>query len=166
MASVSIKLLVENEQLVRPIAEMRWREWGEPTHKGKSGLDGHVEITRAEAGRDELPITWVAVDESGNVVGAAALLPESDFPGRPEFRPALGGLIVDPQQRRMGVGARLVGAIEQWARHRGISQVWVVTGGEAVGFYRNCGWVVAEEAVITWPNVNIQESVSILTRSL
>lgn len=160
----SVELLADREPLISVVAAMRHDEWGGAPGGDGSGLDGWIEVTRREAGRHELPITWVAVDGDGDAVGAAALLAGSDLEGRPELAPSLGGVIIDPRRRRMGVGALLLSAIDEWARGRGISRLWVVTGEDAVDFYRRCGWEVVEETRTTWPNVEGQEAVWVLVR--
>jgi GNAT superfamily N-acetyltransferase len=163
---VRIELLAGNPHLIPAIGEMRYREWGEPTTIGQTGLDGWIEITSREVGRDKLPVTWVAIDQNGDAIGAAGVLPGSDIADRPEFSPSVVGVIVDPRQRRMGVGRRLLAAIEHWAYDHGIGQLYVVTGDDATGFYRKCGWEVVEKTTITWPNVNFTERVTVLTRNV
>ncbi len=54
------------------------------------------------------------------------------------------GLVVDPGCRRIGVGRRLVGAVEEWARARGLELVAVrsnVTRTESHPFYERLGYV-------------------------
>jgi GNAT superfamily N-acetyltransferase len=161
---VRIELLADNPHLIPAIGQMRYKEWGEPTTTGSEGVDAWIEITSHEAGRDKLPVTWVAIDEYGDAIGAAGVLPGSDIADRPEFSPSVVGVIVDQRQRRMGAGRRLLAVIEQWAHDHGIGQLYVVTGDDATGFYRKCGWEVVEETTITWPSVNVTEHVTILTR--
>jgi len=161
-----IELLADNLHLIPTIGQLRYVEWGEPTPNEPSGLDGWIEITSIEAGHDELPITWVAIDEYGDAIGAAGLIPRSEIEDRPELCPAVVGVIVEPRRRGTGVGRRLLAAIEPWAQNQGIGQLYVVTGDDAPGFYRKCGWLLVEERTITWPNVNVKERVTILTRIL
>jgi len=162
--SVRIELLANNLHLIPAIGELRYIEWGEPTTIGSTGLAGWIEITSSEAGRDELQVTWVALDEYGGAVGAAGLLPGPDLEGRPEFSPSVVGVIVDPRWRGMGVGRRLLATIERWANDHDIGQLYVVTGDDAAEFYRKCGWKLVEETTIIWSNVNVIERVNVLTR--
>jgi hypothetical protein len=39
-----------------------------------------------------------------------------------------------------------------------------VTGDDATGFYRKCGWELVEQTTIIWPNVNVKENVNVLIR--
>lgn len=57
------------------------------------------------------------------------------------------GLVVRGDDRRRGVGRRLVAALEDLARTRGHERVWVVTGPDAADFYLACGWVDVERLV-------------------
>jgi N-acetylglutamate synthase-like GNAT family acetyltransferase len=54
------------------------------------------------------------------------------------------GLVVDGEQRRGGVGRRLVAAIETWAHQRGLEEVSVrsaITRSESHPFYERLGFV-------------------------
>ena len=44
-----------------------------------------------------------------------------------------------------GIGGLLVSKLERLAADLVYRQVWVATGGEAVEFYRQCGWRDAQE---------------------
>jgi GNAT superfamily N-acetyltransferase len=57
--------------------------------------------------------------------------------------PWLAGLYVAPEQRRQGVGAVLVRAIEDQARQRGHRRLFLYTR-DTVEFYRRLGWVVVD----------------------
>lgn len=155
---VSVELLADNPDLVSAIGEMRWREWGHPPEP--DSLDWWVDVTSREAGRDDLPVTWVAIDNLGQAVGAVGL-GEFDIEERRDRSPWVLGMIVAVQRRGMGVGGQLMGTLESWARHHGYSRAWVATGGRAVDFYQKCGWELAE--LINRPSGEI---VSILTKSL
>nr|MBA3873739.1 hypothetical protein [Anaerolineae bacterium] len=69
--NVSIKLLADYPHLFSAVGELRWQEWGRPPEPER--LDWWVNITAYEAGRDHLPVTWVAIDEHGQAVGAVGL---------------------------------------------------------------------------------------------
>jgi len=66
--TVSIELLTDHPQLVPAVGEIRWREWGHAPEP--DSLDWWVNITAREAGREDLPVTWVAIDAQGYAVGA------------------------------------------------------------------------------------------------
>jgi GNAT superfamily N-acetyltransferase len=144
---VEIALLAEHPDLVSQVGEMRWREWG----YDEDSLDAWTQVTARESGREHLPVTLVAVDGSGHAIGGVALgnsddaLTERERSGR---SPWLLGLVVRSDCRRHGTGRRLVSALEDLARDRGFPTLWVSTGGQAVEFYRRCGWSDEEELTL------------------
>lgn len=154
----SVELLADHLHLIPAVGQIRWREWGHAPEP--ESLDWWVEVTGREAGRVDLPVTWVAMDESGQAVGAVGL-GEFDIEERRDRSPWVLGMIVTTQNRGLGIGRTLMEALEAWARQRGYSQVWVATGGRAVDFYRKCGWKLAE--VMTRSS---GETTSILTKGL
>lgn len=137
---ISIELLVDHPHLIPAVGEMRWREWGHAPEPER--LDWWVDVTAREAGRAHLPVTWVAIDEHGQAVGAVGL-GQFDIEERRDRSPWVLGMIVLASQRGRGIGGRLMSALEAWAAQRGYSRAWVATG-EAVGFYQKCGWELVE----------------------
>ena len=57
----SVVLLADRIHLVSGVAEIRWREWGHPPEP--QALSWWVDAARREAGREELPVTFVATDQ-------------------------------------------------------------------------------------------------------
>ncbi len=55
-------------------------------------------------------------------------------------------MIVRRDRRGSGIGRLLVSSLERWAHRAGYTQLWVATGGAAVGFYQRCGWRIHETA--------------------
>jgi GNAT superfamily N-acetyltransferase len=138
---VTIALLADHERLIPVIGTLRWREWGHPPEP--VDLAWWVDVTAREAGRHDLPVTWVAFDGQGNGLGAVGL-GEFDPEERRDRSPWVLGMIVQPDCRGRGIGRQLLSHLEAWAAKRGYTQVWVATGGPAVGFYQACGWEVSE----------------------
>ena len=67
------------------------------------------------------------------------LLVESEIEPNHDVSPWLAGLFVVPEHRRKGAGAALVRAIEDQARLREFSQLYLYTT-EAIEFYVRLGW--------------------------
>ena len=155
---LSIGLLADHPELIPAVGELRWREWGRPPEP--ESLDWWVDATARESGRDALPVTWVAFDADGRVLGAVGL-GEFDVEERRDRSPWVLGMVVEPAQRNRGTGGRLMRALEGWAVRQGYTRLWVATGGRAVDFYRKCGWEVTESFVRT-----SGEHMTVLTRSL
>ncbi len=78
----------------------------------------------------------------GEPIGTC-LLVESEIEPNHDVSPWLAGLFVVPEHRRCGAGATLVHAIEDEARARGVSRLYLYTSA-AAGFYARLGWVVLD----------------------
>ena len=78
----------------------------------------------------------------GEPIGTC-LLAESEIEPNHDVSPWLAGLFVVPERRRKGAGAVLVRAIEDQARERGFSRLYLYTS-DAVGFYERLGWQVLD----------------------
>ena len=138
---VSVHLLADHPHLVAAVGEMRWKEWGrEP---GREDVRWWVDATAREAGRDAVPVTWVAIDDRGRAVGAVGLA-EFDLEERRDRSPWLVGMIVASPLRGGGIGGALVRKLKEWASDHGYADIWVATGGRAVDFYRKNGWRLSE----------------------
>lgn len=143
---VVVQLLADNAHLIAAIGEMRWREWG---HAPDSEvLDWWADVTAREAGRDRIPVTWVAIAGHGEALGAVGL-GAFDIEERQDHSPWVWGMIVRSDHRGMGIGRLLMAHLEAWAKIHGYTQVWVATGGPAIGFYRQCGWELSETVART-----------------
>ena len=108
----TIQLLADNARLIAAIGALRWREWGRAPEPERLGW--WVEVTAREAGRDGLPITWVAIDEHGGALGAVGL-GAFDLAERRDRSPWVLGMIVRPDRRGTGVGRLLLAQLEAWA---------------------------------------------------
>jgi len=138
---IAVHLLADHPQLIPAVGEMRWKEWGSAPER--EDLAWWVEVTAHEAGRDALPVTWVAIDDRGSAVGAVGLA-EFDLEERRDRSPWLIGMIVSPALRGSGIGGTLVRNLKEWAGHRGFGEVWVATGGRAIRFYQKHDWNLFE----------------------
>ncbi len=138
---VSVHLLADHPQLIPAVGEMRWEEWGNEPER--QDLQWWIDVTAREAGRDALPVTWVAVDDRGNALGAVGIA-EFDLEERRDWSPWLIGMIVSRPLRGRGIGGRLVQELKRWAGARAFTDVWVATGGRAIDFYVRHGWHLFE----------------------
>jgi GNAT superfamily N-acetyltransferase len=137
---VTVQLLADHAQLIATVGELRWREWGHPPEPPDPVW--WIDVTAREAGRDRLPITWVALDGRGGALGAVGL-GAFDLDELRDRSPWVMGMIVRPDRRGRGIGRRLLAQLEAWAGSHGYTQVWVATG-RASEFYRRCGWAQSE----------------------
>lgn len=154
---VTVRLLADRLADAADVSDLRCREWGhepEPTDPAF-----WLATTLREAGRDALPVTYVAYDADGTVLGAVGM-DTFDIDERRDVSPWVTGMVVAPEQRLGGVGRLLLARLELWAAERGIGQAWVATE-IAAGFYERCGWTRLE----TMRKAN-GDTVDILTKVL
>ncbi|MGH6678166.1 MAG: GNAT family N-acetyltransferase [Bradyrhizobium sp.] len=83
------------------------------------------------------------VAKTGGEPIGTCLLVESEIEPNHDVSPWLAGLFVVPVHRRMGAGAALVHAIEDQARLRGFSRLYLYTTA-ASGYYARLGWSVVD----------------------
>lgn len=129
-------LLADQPELIAEVGALRWRA------SGGAGTPGSwIQATAAEAGGEGLPLTLVAMDLDGQVIGAVtlSLADEAVADICPELVPWVVRLVVRPGERRCGVGRLMVTALEDLAREHGHDRMWVAAGEDAA-FYRECGW--------------------------
>jgi GNAT superfamily N-acetyltransferase len=147
--AVTIENLADRPDLLVPLAQIRWQEWG--SHTGREALPWWVETTRDESGRDGVPVTFVAAvavdaaNAAGEAVGGVGLihLPQ-ELPELAGRGPWVVGTIVRADYRGYQIGSALVTRLMQWATEAGIDRLWVATGDPAVDFYVQCGFEVRE----------------------
>jgi putative acetyltransferase len=80
---------------------------------------------------------FLAARRHGELLGSIAFLMIA--PGHAEMK----RLFVRAEARGLGLGRRLLNALEEVARHRGIARISLETGikqSEAIGLYRACGY--------------------------
>ena len=137
---VKVSLLADCPSCMQAVADMRWQEWGQPPEPEDPAW--WLQTTVREAGREQLPVTFVAVDVAGQALGAVGL-DAYDLDERREVSPWVTGMIVRRDRRGKGVGRTLMRHLERWAAEHGIAVAWVGTD-LAAGFYRRCGWTAHE----------------------
>jgi GNAT superfamily N-acetyltransferase len=134
-------LLADQPELIAEVGVLRWRA------AGKGGTPGPwIESTARDAGRDGLPVTLVAMDLEGQVIGAVTLgEADDDVTGCAARAPWLLRMVVRPDERHCGVGRLMVAAAEDLARRLGHGALWVAPCEEDLDFYRACGWRDSDE---------------------
>ena len=141
---LTVSLLADSPASIEAVAEMRWREWGRPPEPEDPAW--WLRIATREAGRDQLPVTFVARD-ADDVLGAVSL-DHHDLDERHDTSPWVTGMIVRGDRRGEGVGRTLMQHLEHWAAEHGIAEAWVGTD-PAAGFYKRCGWTPLETFTTT-----------------
>lgn len=137
----TIDLLADRPELIDEVGTMRWLEWGQPPEP--TDPQWWIDATRSEAGRDGLPVTYVAVSSAGELLGAIGL-GEFDIAERQDRTPWILGLVVRTDRRGAGIGRSLIRRTEQHAAMLGFPTIWVANEGRAAGFYSACGYSFVE----------------------
>jgi len=158
VSNETIDLLADRPDLIDEVGMMRWREWGRPPEP--EDPQWWTDATRREAGREGLPVTYVAVSATGELLGAIGL-GEFDIAERRDRTPWVLGTVVQPDRRGAGIGRRLLRRTEQHAAEVGFQTIWVANEGRALGFYSACGYRYVEA-------VRLERGVTtyVMTRSL
>jgi predicted N-acetyltransferase YhbS len=122
---------------VIPVLEQLFVQEWEPYYGAQGPGDAARDLAES-CQRDELPFALVAIDADGKVAGTAALKTQSVgsdvAPG-----PWLAAFVVQPGNRRQGIGDALVGAIEREAKRLGLASIFVSTDA-AEGIIQRRGW--------------------------
>lgn len=66
---LAVELLADHPELIAQLGRMYWQEWG----YGAVSPDGWIEVAGRSARHEGMPITIVAVDSAGDLVGAVGL---------------------------------------------------------------------------------------------
>ena len=87
---------------------------------------------------DSLPLTFVAFD--GDLpVGMCSLRENGEI--RPDLRPRLGSLVVDPSYQRRGIGKMLMETTEKKARDLGFEKLYLFAVDPTIPeYYARLGW--------------------------
>ncbi len=123
----------------------RWfiGEW-EPYY-GPDGPGDAAKDLKDCCNRDEIPLALVALDDSGAVLGTAALKAES-VGAESGLGPWLAALFVPVEHRKRGVATALVEAIESEAGRLGFEAIYTSTDA-AENIVKGRGWTdMGEEA--------------------
>lgn len=110
-----------------------WEPWYGPGGQGDAEAD-----LLACCNHDHLPIALVALDKDGQVLGTAALKPES-LGSEYGYAPWLAAVLVGRPHRGREIGTSLIGAIEGEARRLGFSAIYASTDTAVSNLLRR-GW--------------------------
>jgi GNAT superfamily N-acetyltransferase len=130
----AVDLLADRLDLIEAVTDLRWLGCGHPPEP--TDRDWWRAARIREADRRQLPVTWVASDDSG-ALGAVGL-GQFDLEERRDRSPWVLGMIIRRDRRGTGLGRLLLENIERWAGDQAHQQLWVATGRPAVNFYQRC----------------------------
>ena len=122
--TVTIRPLADVPESIATLSEMFVQEWAPYYGPGGPG-DADADL-RASCNRDEIPLTLVAMDDQGQVVGSGALKAGS-VGSAPGEGPWIAALIVSPTFRRRGVGTAMMDALIEKARQLDCPSIYIST---------------------------------------
>ena len=135
MRGVQISPLIEHPEYIPQLGQWLFEQWD--SILGEETPEARIKKLRAHMNRDQLPIAWVA-HANGQLLGTAALRVH-DLEGREDLTPWLGGVFVGSHFRRQGVGAALCATVEDQARAREVSTLYLFTLDKQA-WYSRLGW--------------------------
>ncbi|MGE8036594.1 GNAT family N-acetyltransferase [Lysinibacillus sp. NPDC093692] len=132
---MEIDLLVSKPQHIEDVAEMVYKEFVVPTSSKKTYEEVVEFFKRTYV--DEFPITFIA-SVDGQCVGTVSVF-ENDWKERPQFKPWLASLFVEPSYRSQKIGFYLIKALLEYMKKIGYTKVFLKTENAAV-YYEKRGW--------------------------
>ena len=164
--SVPIKIcfLAEVPEVVPKLVELFQEEW--EAYYGPEG-PGIAESDLWECCQiNSIPLTLIAIDDNGEVVGAGTLRAES-IGSAPDQGPWITALVVEKSRRGNGVGTALISALEMEARRFRCQFIYTSTH-TAGAILLSRGWQAIEktnsyQGVVTIYRAELQKSTAKLT---
>ena len=114
-----------------------------------------VRITRMQSylNNEFIPSTFIAKDKT--LLGSAAIVSQ-DMKTEPPLTPWLASVFVRPENRKQGIGRKLVLHVMTQARKEGIDILYLYTPDQ-VSFYSKLGWSVLDERQYKGSDVTIMQ---------
>lgn len=117
------------------IAYLEHIEWGAGKHLAERLRRGAFTATYGESA--ELHIA----EADGKIIGFGAIT-EQDYLPRPQLKPWISFLYIDPKARGQRLSGKIIEHLEQRLRERGISTVYLAT--QHHGLYEKYGYTLQE----------------------
>lgn len=140
---MTFQLLVDRQEFVRQIADLKYREFAYMV-PGKTVEDFELGV-RTHLNREGLPLTYVKVNDMGEMLGSFSLRPH-DLESHKQWSPWLASVVVPEAHRNRGVGESLVKTAETKAKEIGISKLYLFTPNKEK-WYEKLGWKTVEQTV-------------------
>ena len=132
---MKIEYLADCPEAIPILSPWHHKEW--LIYNPGESIQERVEKITAQAGKGDIPTTFVAI-EGGTVLGSASLIAH-DMDMRMDLSPWLASVLVAPEHRRRGVGTALVNRVVDEARALGFRTLYLFTPDKEA-FYTKLGW--------------------------
>ncbi|WP_245458223.1 GNAT family N-acetyltransferase [Mesorhizobium sp. M6A.T.Cr.TU.016.01.1.1] len=137
-----ITTLTEQPRFRQTVSDRIWNAWWRNEGHEFDDIDRRV---LQSLGPDTIPTALVAANGE-RFLGTVSLI-DNDMDERPEYRPWIAALWVDPEHRRKGVGAALVRAAVKIAFETGVDTVYLCATPDNTPLYISLGWRQIEQNV-------------------
>ncbi|MDD6262612.1 MAG: GNAT family N-acetyltransferase [Clostridiales bacterium] len=117
-------------ELIAAAAKWFHEKWGIPERT-------YLESMEASAASPSGVPEWYVFRENGRICGGLGVI-ENDFHKRPDLRPNICAVYVEPEYRRRGIARQLLNAAAAGLAEHGTEDVYLITGH--TDFYEKCGW--------------------------
>ena len=132
---MNIDLLVNCPEHIEEVAKLVYKEFVVPTSSKKT-FEEVVDFFK-ETYAYELPITFIA-NVDGQCVGTVSVF-ENDWKERPQYKPWLASLYVEPSYRSQKIGFYLIEELLKHMKKLGYTHVFLKTEN-ASAYYEKRGW--------------------------
>ncbi len=136
-SAIVVDSLANHPDLVSQVVDIAWSEWG----GGLTQEDYRRWLREADddcRSNSKFSAGFIAI--SANLPVGTVQLHEFDLDEVQDRSPWVCGMVVTLEYRGLGVGRRLLQALEAFAHSRGVERLWIFTES-AAAFYERCGLV-------------------------
>jgi GNAT superfamily N-acetyltransferase len=135
---VVFRYLIDHPEFLSTVARWNYEEWG--YLYSNSSLDGFVTGLRTVLGKDQIPMTFVALEKNAPVGSVSLVVHENEE--RKHLSPWLSNIFVIPECRNQGIGSALVRQVFEECKVLGATVLYLETLKEEEAFYKRLGWEV------------------------
>lgn len=132
---MNIDLLVNRPEHIEDVAKMVYKEFVVPT-SSKNKYEEIVDFFK-ETYANDLPITFLA-NVDGQCIGTVSVF-ENDWKERPQYKPWLASLYVEPSYRNKKIAFLLINYLLNHLKKLGYTQVFLKTENTST-YYEKRGW--------------------------
>ncbi|MBN3844488.1 GNAT family N-acetyltransferase [Burkholderia sp. Ac-20349] len=134
--------LADHPWLIPDVAQSQQREFG---HFGAVSIDERMRRLGSALNTNRLPVSLVALDTSGTLLGSASLLAQTIT--HPHLTPWLSTMVVAPRHRRRGIASALALRAQAEAATMGFRVLHLFTE-RSEALYARLGWARIDDATV------------------
>ncbi len=136
---MTIEYLADRPEFMESLAKLQLNEWGR--YRPDETLEMRIEKLKNRCNHRQIPTVFFATD-GRNLLGSAQLV-EHDMDTRMQWSPWLAGVVVSPEHRCRGIGAKLVSRVIEEAKSLEVPVIYLFTFSTEK-YYARMGWNIIE----------------------